>query len=249
MKFKWEIKLSIILILLTVAIYGLKILAIGDSGESNTLTYIFNALGFLPLNVLFVTLIINGLLSVRDKRKRIENMKPVLGTFFSEFGSELLKSFVACDTDSKKIREIMSVCAKRDKAEFAKAQKALDSMCPVTKPSIEDLIKIKTVLSKNHDFMLRAAENSVLLYDKSVAELMQQLFHLDEELSCRENIAELPLSDIKHLTGDINRVYCSLSKVWLGHMQFLSDNYTYLFSLALRKSPFAENNDVVVREP
>lgn len=248
MKFRWEIRLSIILILLTIAIYAVKIAFIGDSGSSNTLTYIFNALGFLPLNVLFVTLIVNGLLSVRAKRERSEKMKMVLGAFFSEFGSTLLHAFVECDPSPDKIRSLMAVNNKWTKEDFAKAKKEIKEICPKTEPSAENLENIRVILLKNHEFILRIVENPVLLEQNNITILMRELFHLDEELCCRGDILSLPSTDIKHLAGDINRVYCSLSMVWLEHMEYLSKNYGYLLSLALRKSPFTEENDVVVRD-
>ena len=48
------------------------------------------SLAFLPISVLFVTLIINQLLSGREKRARLEKLEMVIGTFFSEVGTRLL---------------------------------------------------------------------------------------------------------------------------------------------------------------
>ena len=91
-------------------------------------------------------------------------------------------------------------------------------------------------------------ENPVFLEHGKITELMQALFHLGEELAGRGDFSNLPKSDIGHLTGDISRVYCTLASVWLSHIEYLSGSYPYLFSLSLRKSPFAEKADVVVRE-
>ena len=73
-KFSWELKLSLCLIAATILIYTVKFLVIGDDGTSNTATYIFNALGFLPINVLLVTLILNSLLSMRAKKEQQEKI-------------------------------------------------------------------------------------------------------------------------------------------------------------------------------
>ena len=59
--YSWEIRLGIILVLCSLAMYTAKFLVLGD--PENTYYYFFNAIGFLPINVLFVTLIINQLLS------------------------------------------------------------------------------------------------------------------------------------------------------------------------------------------
>ena len=86
----WEVRLGIILVASSVVIYVVKDLLLGD--PQNTYQYIFNALGFLPINVLLVTLILNQLLSIRAKRERLEKMNMVIGAFFSEVGSGLLTS-------------------------------------------------------------------------------------------------------------------------------------------------------------
>ncbi len=80
-KFSWELKLSLLLIASSVFVFTVKFLVIGDEGVSNTATYIFNALGFLPINVLLVTLILNSLLSMRAKKEQQEKMKMDCGSF------------------------------------------------------------------------------------------------------------------------------------------------------------------------
>ena len=91
-KLNWEIKLGICLVAFSVLVYLIKYIILGDS--RSTYNYIFNALGFLPLNVLLVTLILNKLLSVRAKRDRMVKLNMVIGTFFSEVGTSLLTCFL-----------------------------------------------------------------------------------------------------------------------------------------------------------
>ena len=54
MKINWEMKLGTVLVLVTVIIYSLKFLILQNPGD--TVNYVFNSLGFLPINVLLVTL-------------------------------------------------------------------------------------------------------------------------------------------------------------------------------------------------
>ena len=247
-KFTWEMKLSLFLIAACILIYTAKFLIIGDDGQSNTVTYIFNALGFLPLNVLLVTLILNGLLSMRAKKEQQEKMKMIIGLFFSEFGSELLRLFVRCDKSKESICSVLAVTKSWTKQDYAAAQDVLENHCSRLSPETADLIEMRNLLDSHHEFLLRLVENPVFLEHGKITELMQALFHLGEELAGRGDFCGLPKSDIGHLTGDISRVYCTLASVWLSHMEYLGANYPYLFSLSLRKSPFAEKADVVVRE-
>ena len=70
------------------------------------------------------------------------------------------------------------------------------------------------------------------------SEALLALFHLTDELSCRDGMNNLPESDRNHLAGDMNRAYKKLVEQWLVYMSHLKNQYPYLFSLAVRKNPF-----------
>ena len=215
-KLSWEARLACLLIAISICVYAIKFLFFGDNGESNTLSYIFNSLGFLPINVLIVTLIINRLLTMRSKREQQEKTMLVKNTWTKE--------------------------------QYKAAKEQAAQLCTRTVPGSDDLIEVRDLFMKNHDFLLRLIENPVLLEHTTVSKLMQDLFHLGEELASRKDIPSLPASDLAHLSGDVNRVYCQLTTAWLEHMEYLSRNYPYLLSLSLRKSPFLLEDRVVVTE-
>ena len=247
-KYTWELTLSLILIALSALIFAVKLLLLGDSGESNTFSYIFNALGFLPLNVLFVTLLLNTLLARREKKAKQEKMKMVVGLFFSELGTALLRIFVKNDADFPRLASILSVDASWDSVRYRRAQDELSAYHGKISMDAENLQEVSVLLGEKHDFLLRLVENPVFLEGELTSDLMQALFHLGEELSDRRGFALLPPTDTAHLNGDVKRAYHWLLKVWLSHMEYLAGKYPYLLSLSLRKSPFNGRADVVVRE-
>ena len=175
-------------------------------------------------------------------------MKMVVGLFFSEMGARLLRLIIVSDPDAEAVRNILTVRRTWTKAEFVRAKEQLAECSFTACPSAEDLVKIRELLEKHHEFLLRLIENPVLLEQNSISKLLQDLFHLGEELSSRGDILALPKTDIAHLGGDVNRVYPQLTLVWLDHMEYLAANYPYLLSLSIRKSPFTAHCDVVVRE-
>ena len=244
----WEGKLACLLISISIILYAIKFLFFGDNGESNTLSYIFNSLGFLPINILIVTLIINRLLTMRAKREQQEKNRMVIGLFFSEMGTSLLRRLVSCDPSAGTLRETMLVKNTWTKEDYAAAKKHASSVCTKTVPTLDDLTEIDELFIKNHNFLLRLIENPVLLEHNTVSKLLQDLFHLGEELAGRNDLYSLPESDIAHLTGDVNRVYCQLTILWLDHMAYLSRNYPYLLSLSIRKNPFMMEDKIVVTE-
>ena len=85
MKLSWESRLGIVLIFISALIYYIKILLIGN--PENVFNDILNSLGFLPLNILLVTLILNRLLANRSKETRLEKLNIVVGTFFWQNGN------------------------------------------------------------------------------------------------------------------------------------------------------------------
>jgi len=81
---------------------------------------------------------------------------------------------------------------------------------------------------------------------EAFTELLLAINHLTEELKARGALSDLPPADRAHLTGDMQRVYARLVHEWLRYMEYLRDNYPYLFSLAMRKNPFDPAASVVI---
>ena len=113
----WETRLALVLVSIAALVYGLKYLCLGQA--EGTTVFIFNALGFLPINVLLVTLVLNRLMNIRAKREKLEKLNMVIGTFFSEVGLELLKRMAASDEEIQRIRDHLVVTADWQAAEFA----------------------------------------------------------------------------------------------------------------------------------
>ena len=78
------------------------------------------------------------------------------------------------------------------------------------------------------------------LEHEAFTDLLWAVFHLVEELDARESLAGIPATDVEHLNGDIKRAFGYLSREWVLYMQHLKLDYPYLFSLAVRMNPMAE---------
>ncbi len=241
----WEVRLGIILIVLSVVIYATKYLLLGD--PENTYQYIFNALGFLPINALLVTLILNQLMSIRAKRERMEKMNMVIGTFFSEVGTGLLTLLSDRDPDLLEIKRYLIVTEAWAPERFSEVHDRLQHHRYGVVIDAASLEKLCQHLVERRDFLLRLLENPILLEHESFTDLLRATFHLTEELERREDFAGLPESDIRHLEVDIERVYRLLTGQWLSYMEYLKRSYPYLFSLAMRNNPFDETASPIVR--
>lgn len=241
----WEVRLGIALVLSSIIVYTVKYLLLGD--PENTYHYIFNALGFLPINVLLVTLILNHLLSVREKRKRLEKLNMVIGTFFSEVGTGLLAFLSDRDPALPEIRQDLIVTDAWTPEKFSTVRERSRRRHFRLNIDAADLQELCRYLTEKRGFLLQLLENPVLLEHESFTELLRAVFHLTEELERRGDFAALPASDVGHLAGDVDRVYDRLIGEWLAYMEYLQRNYPYLFSLAMRSNPFDEAASPIVR--
>jgi len=238
-------KLAVFLLASSAVIYIAKELTLHNS--ENTLNYLFNALGFLPVNVLLVTIVLNGLLSIRSKREKLEKLNMVIGTFFSETGTSLLAVLSDHDPDLDKIRPSLLVDDEWDDKAFERVDASLrDYKCEISVSDM-DLEALAQFLKEKRNFLLRLLENPVLLEHESFTELLRAVFHLTEEMERRDSLSALPETDRVHIEGDINRVYGLLICQWLDYMHYMKGSYPYLFSLAMRTNPFDEDASPVVR--
>ncbi|KUG20382.1 MAG: hypothetical protein KO206_08315 [Methanomicrobiaceae archaeon] len=244
-RFSWEVRLGMALVGASLTIYLVKYAVLGD--PLNTFQYVFNSLGFLPINVLFVTLIINQLLSVRAKRSRLEKLNMVIGTFFSEVGTTLLTFLSDHDPRLDEIRSDLIVTDDWSGEDFSRVQERLRGYGYEVDAGRIDLACLHSFLRERRDFMLRILENPAVLEHEAFTDLLRAAFHLTEELERRADLSRLPETDRDHLAGDIRRIYALLARQWLDYMRFLKKDYPYLFSLAMRTNPFDEEASPIVR--
>jgi voltage-gated potassium channel len=189
---------------------------------------------------------IEYMIDEREKKIRLEKLNMIIGLFFSEVGTKILKKLSAHDTTIDEIRSALIVSNNWSEAEFAHAKKVLEKhVCNLDSRSVQ-LEDLHAFLMHNKRFLLTLLENPQLIEHDSFTPLLQALFHLTEELMARETLVDLPPSDFAHLSGDVNRVYRLLMIEWLTYMHYLKQNYPYLFSLAMRQNPFDKNASVTV---
>jgi hypothetical protein len=168
----------------------------------------------------------------------------VVGTFFSDVGTQLLKSISEFDPNINRIRnaliitnqwsdqDIVSSSARLKKYEYTIELAERD-------PLALDLLEgLRTFLAAKKGSFTRLLENPTLLEHESFTDLLWAVMHVVEELAYREDLQHLPGPDYDHLANDIKRAYSLLILEWLKYMEHLMDKYPYLFSLALRTNPF-----------
>ena len=237
MKFlNWKIKLSISLIGLSLVLYLLNYLIFWDVGYM--LRLFLGQLGFLPISVLLVTIILNQLLGQRAKAAKQAKLYMVIGVFFSEVGIRLLKILSACDQRLLDFQPRVAPIGHWSASDLAGFSKVLTESDFHIQLKEGDLESLQDFLLKEREFLMRLLENPNLLEHDSFSNLLLAVFHLTEELAHRTDLSCLSAADQEHLAGDVQRSYVLLIKEWLAYMSHLRANYPYLYHLALRTNPF-----------
>lgn len=234
--FSWKVWLSLSLLWLSAFFYLINYLVFRDV---NYMLRLFLAqLGFLPLSVLLVTIIINQLLTQHAKRAKLAKLNMVIGTFFSEVGTSLLKLVSEYDLKVDNLRKEINAINRWSDNDFISFAKRLGQDDAEIKLKEGNLERLRGFLVERRDFLLRLLENPNLLEHDAFSDLLLAVFHLAEELSHRRQLEHLTPADQEHLAGDLKRVYLLLTVQWTAYLRHLKDNYPYLFSLALRTNPF-----------
>ncbi|MBS3908324.1 MAG: hypothetical protein KGZ93_01610 [Actinobacteria bacterium] len=240
----WQIRMGLSLICLSAAAYTIHYFIFRDA--HHIFIYMVGDIAFVFTEVLLVSMVLHQLMEARAKSVMLRKLNMLIGVFFSEIGTKLMAYFSDLDPDLDAIKNDLIVTndwAEQDFKETGNLLKKYDYK--VDADSI-DLDYLREFFSEKSDFLLRLLENPNLLEHESFTELLQAIFHLNQELQARDNLNILPESDRGHLAIDIERIYALIVYEWLDYMSHLKSDYPYLFSLAMRANPFDQSASPVV---
>ncbi|MBN2223300.1 MAG: hypothetical protein JW765_01350 [Deltaproteobacteria bacterium] len=240
----FAIELAAALIALSAILYFLHYMLFRD--PHHIFIYLVGDIAFLPIEVLIVTIIIDRLLKRREKDMMMTKMNMVIGIFFSEVGTKLLRDIASADGNVRKMAQDFLLNADWSAKGVAAKKRALSLYTPDLDTAAFDLTDMKDSLVDHRDFLLRLLENPNLLEHERFTDLLWAVFHLMDELSRRTRFQDLPNSDVTHLAGDMRRAYAAALVQWIDYMKHLHDQYPYLFSLAMRSNPFDPNASIIV---
>lgn len=237
-KLNWQISLSVLLVLLSAVLYLCHFMIFNDA--HHIFIYMIGDIAFVPIEVLLVTVIIHQLLDIREKQILLKKMNMVIGTFFSEVGTDLLKVMSTSDKACDRLKKTLIVKTDCHEKQFNQKVQAVKAHEPEIDIQRKDLIGLRDFLKKHRSFLMRLLENQNLLEHETFTDLMWALFHLTEELDARQDLENLTHNDMQHIIGDFKRVYEILIIEWLAYMKHLKADYPFLFSFAMRTNPFDE---------
>lgn len=186
-------------------------------------------------------------LKKRERQTRIMKLNIIVGVFFKEIGTALLQRFMEADSTMENLRKHLLITTEWHDRQYKKAKRFLAKYPYNLSIHAIGLNESLSFLNDHTDLLLRLLENPNLLEHESFTDLLQSVLHIKAELEHRPSFEGLPESDYKHLAGDFVRAYSFLVFEWLNYMQYLGDNYPYLYSLAIRTNPFDNSSSPIVK--
>jgi len=242
----WTFRIALLLALASAVFYTIHYFIFHDA--HHIFIYMIGDFGFLFIDVLLVLLIIERLLSIREKKAILQKLNMVIGTFFSEVGMELLHRFSDFVENADELEREVFISSQWNKKSFLEAESKAASFKYSVVFDPERLKELHDFFRMKRSFLVRLLENPNIFENQRFTDLLWAIFHLSEELSFRESFRDLPETDIAHLKTDIRRAYSMIITEWIAYTEHLKSRYPFLFSLAARINPLNPKASPIVRE-
>jgi len=242
----WTFRMVLLLVLASALSYTIHYFIFHD--VHHIFLYMIGDFGFLFLDVLLVLLVIERLLSTREKKSMLQKLNMVIGTFFSEVGLELLRRFSDFVENADNLESAVLINPKWKRKDFQQAKSKAKSFKYSIVFDTEKLESLRDFLTEKHSFLVRLLENPNIFENQRFTDLLWAIFHLSEELNFRKSLSGLPETDVAHLKTDIRRAYSQIVSEWIAYAEHLKGKYPFLFSLAARINPLNPQASPVVRE-
>jgi len=234
--------IGIILIGLSVLLHYAHYLMFHDA--HHLFIFLVADIAFIPLEVFFVTVVIDRILEKREKSHLIDKLNMLVGLFFTECGHEMLRIFALADLRLDDVKASCELNMNWKEEDFEKLGKKLRGHKYSLDASLIDIGALKKMLDANKDLLITLIANPSLLEHDSFSELLMAVMHLQEELALRydKGLSEF---DLEHIQFDIERVYKHLGVEWTQYMKHLKINFPYLYLTALINNPYTDKDRVV----
>src|SRR5665647_2707670 len=122
---RWQVEIAATLIVLAVLVYGLRWeLFSGQTMHKEMLRYLIDDVAFLFIQVLLVSLLLDGLMQRRAREAMLNKLNMIIGAFFSECGTELLGQFAEADTQLGEVRADLVATAAWTPQDYELAKRA-----------------------------------------------------------------------------------------------------------------------------
>ncbi len=245
MRLSFEAKLGILLIISALGFYVLNYFLFRDLNFIER--YLLAQLGFLPISVLLVTLVLNKLMVRRERMERIEKLNIVVGSFFAEIGKDLLRYLSKYDERIESIAREMMNLENFGNEDFDRIRQKLENKRFEIALEKINLYELRKFLLENKDFAINLLDNPAIIEHETFTELLWNLLHVTEELRRISNFENLPREDYEDIKGDIEKLYRLLIYEWVAYVEYLKGRHPHIFIYEAKTNPLIPHSYHVKR--
>lgn len=236
---RWYLLIIILFATLSTTIYLLQLTIFND--PKNTFFYMLQDFAFVPIQVLFVTFLLDRLIKKREKNVVLNKLNMVIGIFFHETGYLILNEFKKITIEPEKFSKNFIIDSNWNSKIFKNKIKTFNITTGDIELNQNSLLNIKELIISKKKILFDILNNPNLLEHDHFTDLLWAIYHLFDELFHRNSFENISETDLEHLSKDLIRAYNLLVKEWLSYMSHLQTDYPYLYSIAVRTNPFNNN--------
>ncbi|MDH8679767.1 hypothetical protein QE109_16535 [Fusibacter bizertensis] len=234
-KYKHTFILGILLIGLSAALHALHYLLFKDL--HHIMVFLVSDLAFIPLEVFFVSVVLERIIEKRDERVVAKKHNMLIGLFYQEIGNFVLNHFVKSDRNIQNLEFKAQIDFKWDTQKYDELKKCISAHKYAINMSSVDLKSLDEALTKHKELIVNLISNPTIHEHGQFSEVLMSLFHLADELKVH-HLDDLVQSDLDHIQVDSERVYHLLAMEWVSYMSHMQVDYPYLFLTAVKNNPF-----------
>ena len=103
---RWQVEIAVTLIVAAIVVYALRwFLFPAENFHREMLRYLVDDVAFLFIQVLLVSMLLDGLMQRRNRETMLDKLNMIIGAFFSECGTDVLGRIAKLDADLDEVRE------------------------------------------------------------------------------------------------------------------------------------------------
>jgi hypothetical protein len=228
--------LFVTLTISSVTIYMMQYVIFHDA--SSTFFYFLQDMAFLPIQALIVSLVINRFMNVAEKRRKVKKNNVAISTFFVDAGVEIMMILSKFDKNHLKECEMLKLTELLEN-KGKNAKKIVESFEYSFNVEPKKLSELVAAMEENRGFLLTLLQNPNLHEHEAFTDMLWAVFHIADELKTRGDLNLISDEDASHLAIDLLRAYKAMVMEWIGYINYLNDEYPFLYKIAIRKNPFS----------
>ncbi len=228
-----------LLVLLSVAIYGLQLVIFRD--PNTTFFYILQDMAFMPFTIAIATLVVGEVMGAREKKERMEKTRMLTSSFFTELGAALLKELMQSADYDETVHRVFTGSTAYDAAQTEQWQERLGEAKLHVRLHRGLYDRVRSLILERRTTLLVISSNPLLLEHEHFTDMLWDIFHLVDEFRLRGVYEELSEEDRRHLENDLSDLLRLLLINWVANIAYMKQTYPNFFNEARNKLDIIED--------